>query len=427
MGSSRNRRGLLTEDEGQRPKGSGRASLPEVRDDPPSGAVHRSILAGFVSNIGHRTETGDYRGITGTTFAIFPGSVLRRQDAPWIMAAEIVETSSAGPGPWPGFGRLGRTRRPASGAQESLRTSFRSGDRLRRGVRASGLRRSRRGRETDRSLRADRRGGGPGGLHPAGLVGERLPGDAAFLARNRELSRETHRLGDRGREQACSPRTRSSSPSTIPDSRGDSQRGRAGGVASEGRTPRPSHSRDAGSDLMAVGHDRPNADAYPDRSRSAAWTWRFAIDTSRAPRTTASPRRFRWSCWADWRRPVRVAGAGAPGRQDRSADPQSSPADADAVHADPGDRDRGRRTSAVRGVVVARSPRGLSRSDRRRRGSRERLSARHARSASLHAFRTGRCRRAAAVEDAEFRDAGLDAPGRGPGRVRDVDGLAGVR
>ena len=67
--------------------------IPEVRDDPPGGAIHRAILSGLVSHVGKRGERGEYHGINGGTFELFPGSVLRRQEAPWIVAAEIVETS----------------------------------------------------------------------------------------------------------------------------------------------------------------------------------------------------------------------------------------------------------------------------------------------------------------------------------------------
>ncbi|MAC20892.1 MAG: ATP-dependent RNA helicase HrpA [Phycisphaerae bacterium] len=67
--------------------------IPEVRDDPPAGAIHRAILSGLVSHVGRRGERGEYHGINGGTFEIFPGSVLRRQESPWIVAAEIVETS----------------------------------------------------------------------------------------------------------------------------------------------------------------------------------------------------------------------------------------------------------------------------------------------------------------------------------------------
>ncbi|MBC01679.1 MAG: ATP-dependent RNA helicase HrpA [Phycisphaerae bacterium] len=84
---------LLARRSSQGRKGRGRPVVGPVREDPPGGAIHRAILAGLVSNIGRRGERGEYRGLMGGTFEIFPGSVLRRQDAPWIVAAEIVETS----------------------------------------------------------------------------------------------------------------------------------------------------------------------------------------------------------------------------------------------------------------------------------------------------------------------------------------------
>ncbi len=95
-------REILNARSGRRRKGGGESGdrrerdgvrIPEVRRNPPAGAVHRAILSGLVANVGRRTEEGDYRGLRGGTFQIFPGSVLRRQEPPWIMAAEIVETS----------------------------------------------------------------------------------------------------------------------------------------------------------------------------------------------------------------------------------------------------------------------------------------------------------------------------------------------
>ncbi len=88
-GGRRGRRG--TGDQG--PGGRDVARIPDVRRNPPAGAVHRAILSGLIANVGRRTEEGDYRGLRGGSFQIFPGSVLRRQEPPWIMAAEIVETS----------------------------------------------------------------------------------------------------------------------------------------------------------------------------------------------------------------------------------------------------------------------------------------------------------------------------------------------
>ncbi|MBN9175841.1 MAG: ATP-dependent RNA helicase HrpA [Microbacterium sp.] len=69
--------------------------------------VHRAILAGLLSHIGildtrslAKAKPGDkrrpqasYRGARGATFAIFPGSALRKASPDALMAAELVETS----------------------------------------------------------------------------------------------------------------------------------------------------------------------------------------------------------------------------------------------------------------------------------------------------------------------------------------------
>jgi ATP-dependent RNA helicase HrpA len=66
-----------------------------ARADPAQ--VHRSLLAGLLSHLGMRLETGprsrDYQGARGARFAIFPGSALGRTAPPWVVAAELVETS----------------------------------------------------------------------------------------------------------------------------------------------------------------------------------------------------------------------------------------------------------------------------------------------------------------------------------------------
>ena len=75
--------------------------------------MHRSILRGLITNIGHRDpETNDYQGIRGIRFSIFPGSGLakiKEQKAPekgkqpqhghrqisreWVLTGELIETS----------------------------------------------------------------------------------------------------------------------------------------------------------------------------------------------------------------------------------------------------------------------------------------------------------------------------------------------
>ncbi len=56
--------------------------------------IHRSLLAGLLSHIGMRDrETREFRGARQSKFAIFPGSALAKKPPPWVMAAELVETS----------------------------------------------------------------------------------------------------------------------------------------------------------------------------------------------------------------------------------------------------------------------------------------------------------------------------------------------
>ncbi len=65
--------------------------------------VHQSLLAGLLSHLGMRDsdrKTGERRrgpaefaGARGARFAIFPDSPMARKPPPWVMAAELVETS----------------------------------------------------------------------------------------------------------------------------------------------------------------------------------------------------------------------------------------------------------------------------------------------------------------------------------------------
>jgi ATP-dependent helicase HrpA len=65
--------------------------------------VHMSLLAGLLSHIGMKdTETSpgrkrrgpaEFAGARGARFAIFPDSVLAKKPPPWVVAAELVETS----------------------------------------------------------------------------------------------------------------------------------------------------------------------------------------------------------------------------------------------------------------------------------------------------------------------------------------------
>ena len=57
------------------------------------GALHRAVLAGFATQIGMRTEKGEYRSPAGALFTLHPSSALARRGPNWVVAAEIVETT----------------------------------------------------------------------------------------------------------------------------------------------------------------------------------------------------------------------------------------------------------------------------------------------------------------------------------------------
>jgi len=56
-------------------------------------AVHKAILAGLLSQIGHKTEDGDFLGARQRRFWVHPSSVIGRKKPNWLMAAELVETT----------------------------------------------------------------------------------------------------------------------------------------------------------------------------------------------------------------------------------------------------------------------------------------------------------------------------------------------
>ncbi|MCA1778780.1 MAG: ATP-dependent RNA helicase HrpA [Xanthomonadaceae bacterium] len=62
-------------------------------DEARAEAIHRSLLAGLLAQVGQHVEDGEYSGARGHKFRIFPGSALARARPGWIMAAELVETS----------------------------------------------------------------------------------------------------------------------------------------------------------------------------------------------------------------------------------------------------------------------------------------------------------------------------------------------
>ncbi len=71
-------------------RGEVAATLAEGPDPNP---IHRALLAGLVANVGTKGEKNEYRTAAGSEFFLHPSSVLAKRTPPWVMAAEIVETS----------------------------------------------------------------------------------------------------------------------------------------------------------------------------------------------------------------------------------------------------------------------------------------------------------------------------------------------
>ncbi|WP_305806460.1 DUF3418 domain-containing protein, partial [Stenotrophomonas sp. YIM B06876] len=55
-------------------------------------ALHRAILAGLPTQVGHRTEKGDFQAPRQRRFHLFPGSVLARKPPPWVLSATLLDT-----------------------------------------------------------------------------------------------------------------------------------------------------------------------------------------------------------------------------------------------------------------------------------------------------------------------------------------------
>jgi ATP-dependent helicase HrpA len=54
-------------------------------------AVHRSLLAGLPTQVGHKDEKGIYRGTRERRFQVFPGSALAKTPPNWVFAAQILD------------------------------------------------------------------------------------------------------------------------------------------------------------------------------------------------------------------------------------------------------------------------------------------------------------------------------------------------
>ncbi len=55
-------------------------------------ALHRAILAGLPTQVGHRTDKGDFPAPRQGRCHLFPGSVLAKKPPPWVLSATLLDT-----------------------------------------------------------------------------------------------------------------------------------------------------------------------------------------------------------------------------------------------------------------------------------------------------------------------------------------------
>ena len=55
-------------------------------------ALHRALIAGLPTQVGHRTEKGDYQAPRQRRFQLFPGSALAKRPPPWVLTATLLDT-----------------------------------------------------------------------------------------------------------------------------------------------------------------------------------------------------------------------------------------------------------------------------------------------------------------------------------------------
>ncbi len=58
----------------------------------PYAILHRALIAGLPTQIGHRGDRGQYEGPRGRRFQLFPGSPLARKPPPWVLSANLLDT-----------------------------------------------------------------------------------------------------------------------------------------------------------------------------------------------------------------------------------------------------------------------------------------------------------------------------------------------
>lgn len=77
------------------PNSDGRAESSTKTDSDPGyiyATLHRALIAGLPSQIGHQVERGQFDGPRGRKFQLFPGSVLAKKPPPWVLSAMLLDT-----------------------------------------------------------------------------------------------------------------------------------------------------------------------------------------------------------------------------------------------------------------------------------------------------------------------------------------------
>ncbi|KRG71474.1 ATP-dependent RNA helicase HrpA [Pseudoxanthomonas dokdonensis] len=54
--------------------------------------LHRALIAGLPTQVGHRTEKGDFLGPRQRRYHLFPGSALAKKPPPWVLSANLLDT-----------------------------------------------------------------------------------------------------------------------------------------------------------------------------------------------------------------------------------------------------------------------------------------------------------------------------------------------
>ncbi|MBA3487234.1 MAG: ATP-dependent RNA helicase HrpA, partial [Lysobacter sp.] len=67
-------------------------AIVEEFDQPAYATLHRALLSGLPTQIGHRGDKSIYEGPRGRRFTLFPGSPLAKKPPPWVLAATVLDT-----------------------------------------------------------------------------------------------------------------------------------------------------------------------------------------------------------------------------------------------------------------------------------------------------------------------------------------------